>query len=83
MAYYDIWDTDTNNMVGHYSTEAEALRLVRDLLETYGDDYANDLQFGGRDNADCVIPPLGGLELVAKAREALTASPKVVDRRTG
>ncbi len=73
MAHYDVWDTDTNNVVGHYTSEDDALRFVRDLLDTYGDAYADDLQLGGRDNADRIFPPLGGAGLVAKARTAKTS----------
>ena len=73
MAHYDVWDTDTNNMVGHYTNEMDALRLVRDLLDSYGDAYADDLQLGGRDNADRILPPLGGAELVIRTGSARSA----------
>jgi hypothetical protein len=30
--YWEIWDIESGNMVGHRDTEAEALALVRDLI---------------------------------------------------
>lgn len=68
-------------MVGHYTNERDALRLVRDLLDTYGDEYASDLQLGGRDNADRIIPPLGGSELIARVRETVGKRPKRENQR--
>jgi hypothetical protein len=33
MAYYEIWDRDSNNLVAETTTEEEALAIVRQLLD--------------------------------------------------
>lgn len=34
--HWELWDTDTGNLVGEYDTEAEALAVVRDALALHG-----------------------------------------------
>lgn len=33
---FQLWDTDDNNVIGAYSSERAALRVVRDGVRTYG-----------------------------------------------
>jgi hypothetical protein len=40
---YDLMDTGAAKYLGRFGTEAEALALVRALLDTNGDDHAQDL----------------------------------------
>ena len=35
--YYDLWDTDTSNLLESFDTEAAALEMVRDLAQDCGD----------------------------------------------
>ena len=34
--WYELWDVETGNQVGHYSTEEVALLAVRDTISRYG-----------------------------------------------
>ncbi len=66
--YYDLWDIETNNAVGRFGSETEALDVVRTLLEAFGDAYADELQLGGEDGFGRSLVPVGGAALVALAR---------------
>ncbi len=66
--FYDLWDIETNNAVGRFDSEAEALDVVRTLLDAFGDAYADELQLGGEDGFGRSFLPLGGAALVALAR---------------
>ena len=46
---YELWDIETGNAIGNFRTEVEALLIVRELLESNGDDYANALDLGWLD----------------------------------
>ncbi len=35
---FELWDTDGANLVGFFETEAEALRVVLDMIDSYGSD---------------------------------------------
>jgi hypothetical protein len=49
---YEIWDTQTGNLIGEFSTEEEALELVRNAIDDWGMDAAASLVMGyGEDNA--------------------------------
>jgi len=73
--HYEIWDTETANLVGEYDTEAEGLAAVRRLIaggwdpehlglgQEWDDDEGDD---------DDLAPPLYGAELVARV---MTADP--------
>ena len=67
MRQYHLWDMETNNLLGHYETEEEALRSVKELLDTFGVAYAKKLVLGGRDENDDVLPPLAGTDLAGRA----------------
>ena len=43
---YDLWDVEVKKHLGRFETEAEALALVRGLLDANGDAYAADLELG-------------------------------------
>jgi hypothetical protein len=35
---FQLWDTDDNNLIGFYSSEQEALQVVRDGISAHGAD---------------------------------------------
>jgi hypothetical protein len=43
---YRIWDTEINRLFGAFVNEADALALVRTLINASGEAYANDLAVG-------------------------------------
>ena len=70
MSNYTVWDIEANNLVGDFTTEEEALQTVRELLDAFGDEFAEELQLGGRDDADRVLPFLSGSALVRRVRSS-------------
>jgi len=70
MRHYHLWDVEANNLLGHFETEEEALRSVKELLETFGVSYAEEIVLGGRDEHDDVLPPLAGTELADRTMGA-------------
>lgn len=74
---YDLWDLDTANLHGNFSTEEEALALVRTLVDAFGEEFAEDLQLGGCDDAGQPITPLRGAALLkrAKAHDKVSMAP--------
>jgi len=40
---FELWDAETGNAVGSFSTRGEALSAVDALLESFGSEYADDL----------------------------------------
>ena len=77
--HWELWDTETGNLVGDYDTEAEALAVVRAALARHGPDAAAWLALGvehdDEGGDDAVLPPvLRGTELVARARDTNPAT---------
>jgi len=70
MGNYTVWDIEANNLVGDFATEEEALQTVRELLDAFGDGFAEELQLGGRDDTDRVLPFLSGSALAKRARSS-------------
>ena len=54
--FYSLWDLDSGNCLGTYDSEEEAVKLMRLLVEEYGEDYAELLdlsrvdEFGHREH---------------------------------
>lgn len=65
---YRLWDTDINRLFGAFDNEAEALAMVRTLIESYGDAYADDLALGCERLDGSFTPPLIGTALIARTR---------------
>ncbi len=42
--YFSLWDTRGRNIIDTYSTAAVALRSAADLLQSFGMEYADDLE---------------------------------------
>ena len=38
---FELWDIDTENIIGRYESEAEALEVVRRSIERYGTGYVD------------------------------------------
>jgi hypothetical protein len=70
MRTYSLWDVEANNLLGHYTTEPEALRTVNELLDTFGLEYADEIVLGGRDEYDRPLRPIGGEALAQLARRS-------------
>lgn len=71
--HWELWDTETGNMVGDYATEAAALMIVRDAMRRHGTAIAATLALGAEyddeGGADDDLPPvLHGPELISRAR---------------
>jgi len=48
---YELWDTETRNIVGDYETEGEALAIVRDVLRLDGQDAVASLALAHEDRS--------------------------------
>lgn len=70
--HWELWDTESGNMVGDYPTEADALTIVRDAVRRHGTAVAATLALGAEYDeegvADDDLPPvLHGDELISRA----------------
>jgi hypothetical protein len=69
--HWEVWALDSGNLIDTPATEAEALRLVRELLDNGW--RAEDLALALEDESRPVgeLPPtLSGVELAARAQAA-------------
>jgi hypothetical protein len=83
---YRLWDTDISRLFGTFDTEAEALDLVRSLLESYGAGYADELALGCERSDGSFTDPLTGAALVERARRVAKepeSAPGFMLTRTG
>jgi hypothetical protein len=69
---YELFDTDTGNIVGVYASEREALDVLRDAIAAYGMTYADTLVLGTRDMAGYPTAVAAGQDL---AKRALSSAP--------
>ena len=67
--WYELWDVDAGNMIGAFTSEADALADVRGLLAVNGVAYAADLALARR-RPDGGEPVAEGIELARRAEEA-------------
>lgn len=61
---YDIYDTDTANMVGSFATEHEALAMVQRAVEEDGPESVESWALGRSDRSGDV---LSGQQLIERA----------------
>ena len=68
---YDLWDVESGNIVNTFETEAEALAVVRTLLDLNGPAYVQALSLGHEDDDD------GTMRIIAEGDDLaeLLASP--------
>jgi hypothetical protein len=72
--HWELWDSETGNLVGDYDSEDAALAVVRDALRHHGPAAVAPLTPGAEhddeNGPDDDLPAvLGGHELVARAQQ--------------
>lgn len=70
MMIYELWDTESGNLIQAYESEADALALVRSAVDAYGAEYAADLALlldSGRGDLTTIA---SGQDLAQRARAA-------------
>jgi len=72
--YYELWDTDSGNVLGSFGTEGQASALVRDLAGSPLRSRALSLVWGGEDDEERGDVIAAGGELLARARMAGSTS---------
>lgn len=50
---YELWNTQTGNLVGAFETEDAALETVRKAVESHGPAYVDSLLLGHEDDDGC------------------------------
>jgi hypothetical protein len=50
-AGFELWDTDTNNLLGDWDTETQAVEALRRLIDLNGPDAMRDLALVSVDDA--------------------------------
>lgn len=75
--HWELWDTESGNMVGDYDSEADALAVVRDAVRRHGPGVVRTLALGAEHDDeggdDAVLPPvIQGADLVARAADTPT-----------
>lgn len=77
--HYELWDTETANLVGEYDTEAEALDSVRRLIASGWpvEHLALGREFDDDDIGDDELlgPTVSGAELAARATSRDSSTP--------
>jgi hypothetical protein len=64
---YEIWDTETGNIIGAYASERDALTVVAKAITDYGAEYVGAWVLRRTD--DTSDPVLEGPELAERARQ--------------
>ncbi len=67
---YELWDTETNNIVGVYESEPDALAVVRRAIAIHGVRYADELALLREDTHGNVETLAVGVALAELARTA-------------
>ena len=68
---YSVWDVELGKDLGQFTDEAEALALVRRLIDRRGIDFAERLALGRVGDDGAVLDPIMGRALVAQAKGAV------------
>ena len=80
---FELWDTETRNLVGAHASEAAALEFVRSYVTQHGPEYpASWVLLWDDDAADEAGQIAEGQTLLALAGVA-AASEQAVERRAG
>lgn len=87
--HYELWDTETANLVGEYDTEDEALDGVRRLLASgwdvehlaLGQEFDDeDLDVDGIGDENLLAPTVSGTVLAARATVQHSTAPSMHQR---
>jgi hypothetical protein len=70
---YELWDTESRNVVGEYETEDEALAVVRHAIDRDGPGAADSLMLAFEDRTGRSRMIASGAELADRARVAAPA----------
>lgn len=65
---YELWDTESRNVIGEFDSEAEALAAVREAVEENGDESAALFTLIAVHDDGASIGIAGGARLVDLAR---------------
>ena len=65
---YELWDTETNNIVGAYESETAALAVVRGAMAAHGMGYTDELALLREDSRGNVETLAVGDALAERAR---------------
>ena len=65
--HYELWDTETANLIGTYDTEEQALSVVLSVIHTRGRSAAGTLFLGVEHEDGASTPVAEGEALVERA----------------
>lgn len=65
---YELWDTESRNIVGDYATEQHALVVIRDVVGSDGQEAAESLALTYEDASGRTTVIAVGADLAARAR---------------
>lgn len=67
---YELWDLESGNAVGWFTTLDEGLDTVRHLLDAYGRNYAHDLDLSQREGDGPAVTVAAGDKLIEMVEHA-------------
>jgi hypothetical protein len=67
---YELWNTESSNLIGTYPTAQAALCVVYDSLQRFGESSVATIALGREDENGKLLPVAMGRELVKLARSA-------------
>ena len=73
--HYELWDTESRNMLDDFDTEAEALAMIGALLAINEPGSAEALMLIRINRPDCGAVVASGEELAVRARAAFERGP--------
>jgi hypothetical protein len=73
--HWELWDTESGNMVGDYDSEAEALAVVREAVRRHGPGVVATLALGAEHDDeggdDATLPPvIHGTQLITRVADS-------------
>ena len=66
--FYELWDVRSGNIINTYDTEAEALDVVRQLVDLNGLEYVGALSLSFEDDAENLMLVAKGAALAQRAQ---------------
>jgi hypothetical protein len=74
MMVFELWNTESRNIVGAFATEAEALALVLDAIDEHGAEYVDTLALVLDDGDQATTLALGATLAVRARTSSAVAS---------